>query len=76
MGGGTSTLNRVRNSLVIRAYNTRERNMTVREQFASFCDDSKNGKVLTLNKIKECLQLEGSCEWLHQLLLAISPDKV
>jgi len=72
MGGGSSSLHRLRKILIIRAYNSRPEGITLEEQFLKFTEvDQKGQRVLTVSAIKQALGLkpnDKSALWLDELV--------
>jgi len=67
MGGGASSLARLRKVLLIRAYNSRPKDQTVSEQFAQFRRINAQGDaVLTREDIKQAVGL--TAPWFDDLL--------
>ena len=67
MGGGVSapSVNRLRKTIVIRAYNLRKKDETLDEQLRPFAtrSTSTNKLCLSLDNVKTCLQLEDGSLW-------------
>jgi len=71
MGGGTSTLQRARKIIVMRAYNSRPETQTLSDQFEELSRKTPAGKtVLDVNAVKEAIGLTQP--WFDDLLLRIS----
>lgn len=69
MGGGASTLSRLRKAVVIRAYNLREPDQSLDQQFRPFAVRSIDGKLyITTQNIRSCLRMESKeYEWMDHL---------
>mmetsp|Transcript_26619 Transcript_26619/g.34974 ORF Transcript_26619/g.34974 Transcript_26619/m.34974 type:complete len:684 (+) Transcript_26619:96-2147(+) len=72
MGGGSSSLHRLRKILVIRAYNARGNGVTLEEHFAKFTEKDESGKkVLPVSAVKQALGLkptDKSAVWLDDFM--------
>lgn len=70
MGGGVSSLNRLRKAIVIRAYNLRKPDDTVDDQFRRFAVRGADGVLyISFENIKRCLVMETKeYEWIDQFL--------
>lgn len=69
MGGGASTLIRLRKAIVIRSYNLREPDQTLDQQFRRFAVQGSDGKqYITVENIRSCLRMESKeYEWIDYL---------
>jgi hypothetical protein len=75
MGSGTSSIARLRKSLVIRAYNLRQPDATIDQQFKSYAKRKDDGNIyISFSDIKTCLQYTNanSTCWLDDLLQIIA----
>ena len=70
MGGGVSTLSRLRNALVLRAYNIRPKDITLEEQFFKM--------LIVKNKVVHCINIEDikqvlsvDASWIDDLFRAL-----
>lgn len=70
MGAGASSLNRLRKAVVIRAYNLREPDATVDDQFRRFAvRAADNSLYITISNVRKCLGMESKeHEWVDDLL--------
>lgn len=71
MGGGASSVSRLRKSLVIRAYNMRKRDDTFDDQFRKYAFKKEDGThCISVKDIRLCLQLEsGEYSWVDDLFI-------
>jgi hypothetical protein len=75
MGGGASSLSRLRKVLLIRAYNSRPKDQTVSEQFSQYRRLNEQGQaVLTREDIKTAVGL--TAPWFDELLQRYAADSM
>ena len=69
MGGGVSSLSRLRKAVVIRAYNLRTLEETVDTQFRQYATRGTDGALhISIDAVKRCLKMDTKeYEWVNQL---------
>lgn len=78
MGGGASSLIRLRKAIIIRSYNLRKPEETVDQQFRKFAVRGEDGiLIISLHNIRNCLEMEAKeYDWIDHLFLRIFGGQV
>jgi len=78
MGGGASSLIRLRKAIIIRSYNLRKPDETVDQQFRRFAVRGEDGvMIISLHNIRNCLEMESKeYDWIDHLFLRIFGGQV
>lgn len=78
MGGGASSLIRLRKAIIIRSYNLRKPEETVDQQFRKFAVRGEDGVlIISLQNIRNCLEMESKeYDWIDHLFLRIFGGQV